>query len=213
MPASIYQYENLVDIIFKINKLHYSFSSELETLLYFNLKKSVSSVVIDNTIDRKFQELIASYKAELNKNIFRISEIQSKFIGIRYRIKQAESISEKIIYYMGEAHEFGKIPLNKCLNDFLGFRIIVNDLDSIYAILKSDDRISDVKTYFRKDGDYRGIHLYFKNGNNKFFPWELQIWDEAHSLSNEISHKEHKQKRKYISLPQYYFNANLEKEE
>lgn len=115
---------------------------------------------------------------------------------------------------MTDVHEFGKVPLNKCLNDLLGFRILVIDLESVYATLKHDDRVTSItKMYLRTDGGYSGIHLYFKNGNNKFFPWELQIWDIEQSSSNEISHREHKQKRKYIYLPQNYHEAKLEKED
>lgn len=214
MSVSAYQYEDIVHIITDINKLHYSFSVGLSGLLNFNLKKSVGSVVVNNSINRDFQELINSYKAELNSKIVKISDIQNKFIGIRYRIKQAESISEKLLYYIGEEHECGKIPLNKCLNDFLGFRILVDDLCSVYHTLKNDDRVTVItKMYLRNDGNYKGVHLYFKNKNNKYFPWELQIWEIKHSALNEKSHKEHKQKRKYISLPQNYFDASLEKEE
>lgn len=208
------QYEKIINLINEINDLHYSFSSELIGILCFNLKKTVSSIVVDDTIEEKFQKLIDNYKSELNRNIIKILGIQDKFIEIRYRIKQAESVREKILYYMGENHEFGKIPLNKCLNDFLGFRILVDDLDYIYSNLKSDNRVTNiVKFYLRIDGEYKGIHLYFKNKNNKFFPWELQIWSREQSSINEKSHSEHKQKRKYISLPQSYYDANLEKEE
>ncbi|MGO8609138.1 hypothetical protein ACC848_39940, partial [Rhizobium johnstonii] len=87
-----------------------------------------------------------------------ISDIQNKFVGIRYRIKQAESISEKLLYYMTDVHEFGKVPLNKCLNDLLGFRILVIDLESVYATLKHDDRVTSItKMYLRTDGGYSGI--------------------------------------------------------
>ncbi|WOI91918.1 hypothetical protein RYQ61_03630 [Streptococcus intermedius] len=214
MSVSTYQYEDIVHIICEINDLHYSFSNKLSNLLSFNLKKSVSSVVVSNSIDSDFQELINSYKKELNSIVGRLSDIQNKFVGIRSRIKQAESISEKLLYYMTDVHEFGKVPLNKCLNDFLGFRILVIDLESVYGALKCDNRVTNItKMYLRTDGDYSGIHLYFKNGNNKFFPWELQIWDIEQSSSNEKSHKEHKQKRKYIDLPQNYHEAKLEKED
>ena len=67
---------------------------------YFNLKNTISSVVANNSIDSDFQELVNSYKKELNSIVGGISDIQNKFVGIRYRIKQAESISEKLLYYM-----------------------------------------------------------------------------------------------------------------
>ena len=115
---------------------------------------------------------------------------------------------------MNDIHENGKIPINKCLNDFLGFRIFVDDLESIYdSLQKSILKTQKIKIYLREDDKYRAIHIYFKNGRNVYFPWELQIWDIKDSISNEISHREHKQKRKYISLPQTYHDTKLEKEE
>lgn len=165
MSVSRYKYEDIVRIISEINELHYSFSIQLSNLLSFNLKNTISSVVANNSIDSDFQELVNSYKKELNSIVGGISDIQNKFVGIRYRIKQAESISEKLLYYMTDVHEFGKVPLNKCLNDLLGFRILVIDLESVYATLKHDDRVTSItKMYLRTDGGYSGIHLYFKMG-------------------------------------------------
>ena len=209
-----YQYPDVLSIINQINSLHGSISMDLNYLLEFNLKKTVSSIVENDTIKPNFQELINSYKEALNNNIFTISNIQTKYNAIRFRIKQAESISEKLLYYMNDIHENGKIPINKCLNDFLGFRIFVDDLESIYdSLQKSILKTQKIKIYLREDDKYRAIHIYFKNGRNVYFPWELQIWDIKDSISNEISHREHKQKRKYISLPQTYHDTELEKEE
>lgn len=209
-----YQYPDVLSIINEINSLHGSISKDLNYLLKFNLKTTVSSIIENNTIKSDFQEIINLYKEELNNNLFTISSIQTKYNAIRFRIKQAESISEKLLYYMNDLHENGKIPINKCLNDFLGFRIIVDDLEFIYdSLQKSTIKNQNIKMYLRKDDKYKGIHVYFKNGRNVYFPWELQIWDIKDSNLNEISHREHKQKRKYISLPQTYYDTELEKEE
>ena len=87
---------------------------------------------------------------------------------------------------MNDLHKNGKIPINKCLNDFLGFRIFVDDLESIYdSLQKSSIKNQKIRMYLREDGDYKGIHLYFKNGKNVYFPWELQIWDIKDSILNE----------------------------
>lgn len=43
---------------------------------------------------------------------------------------------------------------------------------------------------------------YFQNGNNKFFPWELQIWCEKYEQTNIVSHAEHKQA--YTKWPTIY---------
>ncbi len=215
MKNSTCSSEKVIEIINEINKLHLSISSDLKTSLNYNLKKSISSVIVDGTVDKDFQTLITNYKSGLNRNIILISEIQSCFPEIRYRIKQAESINEKLLYYMGSNSINGKSPINKCLNDFLGFRILTDDnLENLLYVLKGkQDKLNISRSYIRTEGEYRGLHLYFKNGNNKYFPWELQIWHQNHLTINEKSHKEHKQKRKYISVPQEYFEANLEEKE
>lgn len=203
----------VLEIVYEINNLHKDFSLGIEDFLSKNLRKNVSSVVDNNGINNDFLLQINKYKSALNANFISFSDIQSDF-PVRYRIKQSESINEKLLYYMSEKHQFGKIPLNKCLNDFLGFRILVSDLDDVYNSLDTNYNLKTiVKMYLRKDGNYKGLHLYFKNGNNRFFPWELQIWDINQASRNELSHKEHKQKRKYISLPQNYHDGNLEREE
>ncbi|HEN3178698.1 TPA: GTP pyrophosphokinase, partial [Streptococcus agalactiae] len=37
--------------------------------------------------------------------------------------------------------------------------------------------------------NYTGIHVYFKNKSNHYYPWELQIWDEKDVDQNIESHK------------------------
>lgn len=207
-------YSGVNNLIREINNLHKVFSLGIEDFLNYNLKKSVRSVVDETGINRDFLILINKYKIALNAGVSSFLDVQINFPSVRYRIKQGESISEKILYYMTANHEYGGVPLNKCLNDFLGFRILVSDLDSLYERLMSDNDLKGVvKLLLREDGPYRGLHLYFKNGKNKFFPWELQIWDKSQAEQNELSHSEHKQKRKYISLAQTYYDGNLEKEE
>lgn len=72
-------------------------------------------------------------------------------------------------YYQGK--EKGKMPIQKCINDILGFRIITdtNLMDSeewngICEELKKEKVIYFF--YNRKDGDYKGIHIYFKGKSN-----------------------------------------------
>lgn len=42
--------------------------------------------------------------------------------------------------------------------------------------------------YLRDVDDYVGIHVYFKNASNFYYPWELQIWDENDALTNIKNH-------------------------
>ncbi|MDT2857846.1 hypothetical protein [Lactococcus lactis] len=214
MSTSIISYSEIVEVIKAINVLHKKFSSELGDILTYKLSKSVRNVVDEQGITIDFQKLINEYKTALTLNTVRVFEIQNRFPNVRSRAKQGESVREKLIYYR-KTRENGGIPINKCLNDFLGFRLIVSDLSTIQEKLELDDEVQGIisKMYSRSDGLYQGLHLYFKNHNNKFFPWELQLWDVNHAKQNELSHKEHKEKRKYILVPQNYHDGNLEKEE
>jgi hypothetical protein len=46
--------------------------------------------------------------------------------------------------------------------------------------------------YLRDKEGYRGLHIYFKNKSNVFFPWELQIWDAVDVQSNISNHERFK---------------------
>lgn len=214
VEQEIDSYLEVFKVIDEVNNLHKAFSLDRINFLDYNLRKNVKTVVDESGINANFLILINKYKTDLNANVTRFIDIQMTFPNLRYRIKQGESISEKLLYYMTQAHQNGEVALNKCLNDLLGFRILVPNLDVIYRCLIIDENLNRViKIYLREDGQYKGLHIYFKNGNNKFFPWELQVWDINQAEKNESSHKKHKQKRKYISLPQNYHDGNLEKEE
>lgn len=213
MDVSLESYPEIFEVIENINELHKNFSFEIRDILTYNLRRNVSKIVTDHGIDKDFQLLINDYKTALNIHAVDFQEIQIRFPSVRSRIKQGESISEKLIYYK-QTRENGAIPINKCLNDFLGFRLMVSNLSEICKEIEKDARIEKIisRKYPRDDGDYHAYHLYFKNRKNVYFPWELQIWDITQAAQNELSHKEHKQKRKYISLPQNYREGNLEKE-
>ncbi|WP_242359656.1 hypothetical protein [Lactococcus petauri] len=213
MNTSLDSYLEIVEVIEDINVLHREFSYEIQDVLTFNLRRSVSRIVSGKEIDENFQMLVNEYKLALNANMIRFLEFQDRFPSVRIRIKQGESISEKLFYYKNK-RENGRVPINKCLNDLLGFRLIVSNLGSVGEKIKLDNRLqkSISRMYPRSDGYYEALHLYFKNSNNRFFPWELQIWDVTQAELNEKSHEEHKQKRKYILLPQNYRDGNLEKE-
>ena len=62
---------------------------------------------------------------------------------------------------------------------------------------KDFKREKKVSRYYTRssDGKYYGIHCYFQTCN-KFFPWELQIWDEEDRMINYREHKRHELERK-----------------
>lgn len=69
-------------------------------------------------------------------------------------------------------------------------------LNTLLAELKG------VKVHNSSKGDYQAIHIYFQNGNNKYFPWELQIWRKKDEQTNIESHAKHKQA--YTKWPRIY---------
>ena len=102
--------------------------------------------------------------------------------------------------------EKGNVPLNKCINDLQGYRVIL-DIDCEYDDLKShlqnylekyrmqnrEVRIRYLVAH-RANNSYNAIHLYLnKKGNNFVFSWELQIWLKKYENSNLKSHAEYKQ--------------------
>ena len=110
------------------------------------------------------------------------------------RIKTANSIEYKIQNYRTQKHQYGKIPVNKCINDLFGIRVIVDksltyeDVSDFIKQTYSDK----YKCIDSSKQEYKAIHIYFKEGN-KAFPWELQIWNTCDAESNFASHKKYKQ--------------------
>ena len=92
MVIESYDYESVVEIIKRINKLHGDFSKSLEPSLNYNLKKTIDKVADERGVNPKFQRLIDLYKAELNQFTIKLLLLQVEYSGIRYRIKQSESI-------------------------------------------------------------------------------------------------------------------------
>lgn len=89
-----------------------------------NLKKSqVSDIDVDGTIYKS----IVEYVQLLNERSAGIT-LQLSFVcscQVTARVKAQNSIEYKIQNYKTDRHEYGKIPINKCVNDLFGVRIIL----------------------------------------------------------------------------------------
>lgn len=158
-----------------------------------NLKKICVS---DLDVDSSIYKTIINYVQFLNEHCpsmtLDLSSVCSS--NVTARVKTQNSIEYKIYNYKTSRHELGKVPLNKCMNDLFGIRIISEiplTFEQVYAFIE--------KAYGGKyrcidssKGEYKAIHLYFKE-NNRVFPWELQIWNSVDSRSNFESHKKYKQ--------------------
>lgn len=211
-------FDTIEKIVREINQMHSEFSkkhfNEIEKPYHLR-RTEVRSIIDNETICDRFLEYIENYQKKVNLVIvFSDFEYDYALLDGRLRIKQKESIQNKLIHYFHKT-EGGKMGIQKCLNDLLGFRIIIDNLD-----VKSDElvkmldmlkeELSLMRWYNRDDSGYKGIHIYFKNRNNNFFPWELQIWNRDDAIKNEESHKVHAAKRSYTTWPKEYNEATLE---
>lgn len=170
-----------------------------------NLKtKKVSDIMNDSSIRKAVME----YQAYLNdidlNNLFK-HESASDFV-ICYRIKMQNSIEDKILRYSSEElHQNGKVPINKCLNDLFGIRVVADVsisheaiqsyINQKYSHLRCIDSSKDVQDPIKYPNiKYIATHIYYKGRNdNRLFPWELQVWRKGNSSMNDKSHRLYKQ--------------------
>lgn len=206
-------YETIRSIVEEISEIHKYFwneCNEVHNLPFINLKKKQIRNVFDDElkiIRRDFMSLILEYHTLLSKMIIEIElEYEYSDLEFRPRVKQIDSIVNKLAYYRYEKVEEGKVPLNKCLNDLLGFRIMVEGFDhtckEFDGLCQEMSTIHNIKKENSSKGDYKATHIYFRGEKNLYFPWELQIWDKNDEVQNEASHKEHK--RDYTKWPGVY---------
>ena len=152
--------------------------------------------VADVYIDKEKLNYIFNYRNFINdKFSYIFNELQQiGFLSnVTSRVKALNSIQYKIENYKLN-HEDGKIPLKKCLNDLLGFRIVLlNDIDynSVKSYIK--DIFPSLKCIKSTKKEYDAVHIYFGNENNKKFQWELQLWNKSKEKTNLKSHAEYKQ--------------------
>lgn len=202
---------DLMHLINEIGRLHQQFSKDFFVKCEaYNLKQSrVDNVIFAETYDEKFISLVEEYIENISEwVIYLVFESENPLLDTRFRVKNRGSSLNKLTYYRhGKVNP--SIPLQKCMNDLLGFRIIIaQDFD--YRELLNQIQISErletslFRPYVRTDEEYQGIHIYFKNDNNKYFPWELQIWKKSDTDLNEKAHRTHKEKRKYMSWAEMY---------
>ena len=150
---------------------------------------------------------IVSTEIELDSNLFKISTSTT-------RVKNINSVETKIDRYYNSPDLNGKSPINKCLNDLLGFRIII-DSDFTHSDIENfvNNKYNSLQNITLKCTDsskygYIASHIYFhKKGDNSVFPWELQIWKESDKINNIKQHKKYKQ-----DYTNWEERSNLDKE-
>ncbi len=124
--------------------------------------------------------------------MFDLSNMQRKTLLITSRVKAQNSIEYKLDNYT-QNHEHGEIPVNKCLNDLFGIRVVIDDDFCTQDVMNyMYENYSSYKCINSSKGTYEAVHIYFSHGNHSF-PWELQVWNKSDELNNYNSHKEYKQ--------------------
>ena len=179
--------EDVERLISEINDVHRSYSRD-----YFESGR-VEKVSLSRTISKVSVRHVLSYRLNLHESINDYL-MRANLTGIEffYRVKTSESIEDKVRRF-GESSE--QYPVNNWLNDIFGCRIILtaSEIEELLGVLDDWKSLYGLKNWYKREKDgYRGIHVYFKNGSNFYFPWELQIWDEAWVESNIEAHQSQK---------------------
>ena len=188
-------FDELKDLIDYIQSVYTEITDEWlrETPTKTNLK---NALVADIDADGIIYKSIMEYVQLLNEKSADITLPLASVCSCKVtaRVKAQNSIEFKIQNYKTERHEFGKIPINKCINDLFGIRIFLREpltFDEVYSFIE-DTYPNRYRCIDSSKFDYKAVHLYFKE-NNQSFPWELQIWNMCDMDSNFSSQKKYKQ--------------------
>jgi len=182
---SVTDIEKTKRLIYAINEIHRLFSVDyFETGKVEKLNLSKTNVPTEH---------ILRYRLILHESIndYLVSQ-NLEGITYYYRVKTAESIADKIKRY---AQKEDRYPVNNWMNDIFGARMILSgeDIAQIIDILDDwQDEFGLKNWYLRDRPEYKGLHIYFKNKRNYYFPWELQLWDKNDVRGNIENHRLYK---------------------
>lgn len=203
-----FKYLNKVIDEIHLRMIDYAYQFENQCKNSINLKKKCVKHYFN---EEKIQELLDNIKIfnsilkqEINQLLF---EDEFK-LWIDKRIKNERSIYDKLCRYQ-QREQSGSYPLNKCLNDLLGYRLVLQSnikLHELYDILCidiSEKYNNKIKIINSSKDEYKAIHLYFKV-DNLCFPCELQIWLSSDTEKNLASHQKYKQN--YLNWKDYERN-------
>ena len=178
--------DNVKEIINEINRIHGEYSND-----YFETGK-VEKINLSRTIAKVPVKHIYNYRLNLHVSINDYLIKASINIRYFYRVKTRESIDNKIERFAAQPDQY---PVNNWMNDIFGARILLTQgvVENVIEHLDGWQKEFGLKNWYLRNKDgYKGLHIYFKNESNFFFPWELQIWDVNDIDSNIKNHEKHK---------------------
>lgn len=181
--------EKVERLISEINRIHLEYSKD-----YFETGK-VEKINLKHTFAKVPTSVILSYRLNLHEAINDyLMKADLQDIAYFYRVKTSESILDKIERFKERKEGY---PVNSVLNNIFGARMILTAEEVGEVLERLDDwkEKYGLKNWYLRDKDgYIGIHIYFKNKSNFYYPWELQIWDEKDVDRNIASHIKYKRK-------------------
>lgn len=171
----------------EINKVHFAFAQD-----YFEAG-ILDKINTNHKLSKFHIKSILAYRLNLHESINDYLYRTDLYdISYFYRVKTSESILDKIKRFQQRSESY---PVNSILNDIFGARIIVSseDISQIMEQLDNWKEKYGLKNWYLRDKEeYIGIHIYFKNSSNFYYPWELQIWDKKDAERNIQSHMKYK---------------------
>ena len=160
-----------------------------------NMKKiQVADVVLNNElldIIYDYRNFISNYYTDLLNDIS-LLKLNNQ---VELRIKAYSSLQDKINrYYAEKKHEYGKISINKCVNDILGIRLIFNEAKNLQEVMNYiNKKYNNLKSIDSSKDGYVATHVYFMKNDNLKFQWELQLWNKKDVENNKECHEKYKQ--------------------
>ncbi len=188
--------EELDKLINFILKEYIEFNEKWQKSNYYsriNLKKNLICDLLSNEI---MLDTIFNYREFINENNIQLlmdfKQFNNEISKVNIRTKTKNSIEYKLKNY-NENHENGKIPIEKCLNDLFGIRIIcAKKLEHNEILNFIEEKHKKIKCINSSKKEYKATHIYFKKDNFNF-QWELQIWNKEDEINNINSHEKYKQ--------------------
>mgnify|MGYP001851981925 CR=1 FL=1 len=188
--------EELEKLIEFIQTEYLHFNKKWQNSNYYTKINLKDNLVIDLSENEEILNAVFNYREFINENNIKLlmafKQFSTENAKVNIRTKAKNSIEYKIKNYI-ENHENGKIPINKCLNDLFGIRIICAEkmgYAQITELIKY--KFKNLKCIDSSKQDYKATHIYFRQGNFNF-QWELQVWNREDEMNNINSHEKYKQ--------------------
>ena len=188
--------DDLEKLIKFIQTEYIEFNKKWQNSDYYTKINLKNNLILDLTENEEILNAVFNYREFINENNIKLlmdfKQFNTENAKVNIRTKAKNSIEYKIKNYI-ENHENGKVPINKCLNDLFGIRIICTEKiekDQIAELIKF--KFKNLKYIDSSKKNYKATHIYFRQGNFNF-QWELQIWNKEDEINNINSHEKYKQ--------------------